>query len=132
MRLDGRDLIVLSGAIFFYLDGPRLPSEPRLSPESDQLLESLGDRLQEATDAVYRDLETEKAPTRKEIVERRLRASLEWDFSAQEVELLKRALDATAKDLAHAYSDARIMLPIDEHGLTVEDFRSLWTRLDTV
>ena len=127
MKLTGRDLVVLPGAIFFYLDRPRSPSEPRPSSEVQDLLDGLGDRLREARDVAYSALETDKASTRPDIITRRLQASLEWAFSAKEIELLKQALDVTANDLAQAHSDARVMLPIDEHGLTAEDFRSLWT-----
>lgn len=100
MILSGQDLAIVTGAIWMYLDGPIHPDvRGSLSEDDRRVLDDLGERVHEARDAEWKRAGTEGAPTRREVIERRLAVPLEWLFTEREANLLAQALEACAFDL---------------------------------
>ncbi|MEA2602512.1 MAG: hypothetical protein QOF89_3504 [Acidobacteriota bacterium] len=127
MVLKGRDLRIIQGACFFFLQSTckgRI-----LSREEEILLEDLEERLRSAMDALYEQAGTERAPSRPEVVAARLKVSLPWDFTPVEAELVKAALTICRLDL-DAKGDALVVTGLLEYGIGAAEIKALSTKLE--
>jgi hypothetical protein len=129
MILNGQDLVIVTGAIWTYLDGPLHADVRRSISEDDRrALDDLSERVHEATDAEWKRAGTEGAPTRREVIERRLAISIEWAFTEHEAKLLAQVLEACAYDLDHE-GDVQFLVNVGEYGIRAEHLRDLGRRL---
>ncbi|WP_437617042.1 hypothetical protein WMF20_24465 [Sorangium sp. So ce834] len=129
MRLSGRDLRVLPGALTVMMHVPvPLAEKRRLGAEEERTIENLLDRFTEATRHVYHRLSEEAQLSRAEIVKMRLEASLQWTLSSEEAKLLEEALDLCIGE-GEAGRGVNICFNGDEYGITVQDMRSLRDRV---
>ncbi len=132
MKLNGRELKVIRGAIMVYLYCPlyHAAREAEESLAKDEIvLRALKTRMESRSEAFARPGST-GGMSWPEFVKRQLAVELEWEFADEERRTLRRALDACATELENnPRADVNIHFSCDDYGIRREHFEQLSRRL---
>jgi hypothetical protein len=133
VKLDGRDLQLIPGAIMVYLHFPlhHAARDAESLTEDERVLLALVRRMRESSSDAYPQPGSLGNMAWRDTVRRQLAATLEWEFTEQERQSLGKALRACVIELEKdSEADINIHFCGDDYGIRREHFEQLRRRIN--